>query len=62
MLAPASLVRLTPFQPMRYLQLVYLFMALAAVNDELRQPLNHDRDESGLQQPDRSFRHSFRRP
>jgi hypothetical protein len=30
MLAPASLVRLTPFQPMRYLQLVYLFMALAA--------------------------------
>jgi len=27
-LAPASLVRLTPFQPMRYLQLVYFFMAL----------------------------------
>ena len=30
MLAPESLVRLTPLQPMRYLQLVYLFMALAA--------------------------------
>lgn len=29
-LAPSSLVRLSPFQPMRYLQLVYLFMALAA--------------------------------
>ena len=29
-LAPESLVRLTPLQPMRYLQLVYLFMALAA--------------------------------
>jgi len=29
-LAPASLVRLTPLQPMRYLQLVYVFMALAA--------------------------------
>ena len=27
-LAPASLVRLTPFQPMRYLQLVYFFMVL----------------------------------
>ncbi len=27
-LAPASLVRLTPFQPMRYLQLVYFFLAL----------------------------------
>jgi hypothetical protein len=30
LLAPPSLVRLSPFQPMRYLQLVYLFMALAA--------------------------------
>ena len=30
LLAPESLVRLTPLQPMRYLQLVYLFMALAA--------------------------------
>lgn len=30
MLAPASLVRLTPLQPMRYLQLVYFFMALVA--------------------------------
>jgi hypothetical protein len=29
-LAPPSLVRLTPLQPMRYLQLVYIFMALAA--------------------------------
>jgi hypothetical protein len=28
MLAPTSLVRLMPLQPMRYLQLVYLFMAL----------------------------------
>jgi hypothetical protein len=28
MLAPPSLVRLTPLQPMRYLQLVYFFMAL----------------------------------
>lgn len=27
-LTPPSLVRLTPFQPMRYLQLVYFFMAL----------------------------------
>jgi hypothetical protein len=27
-LAPASLVRLTPFQPMRYLQLVYIFLFL----------------------------------
>jgi hypothetical protein len=27
-LAPASLVRLTPFQPMRYLQLVYVFLVL----------------------------------
>ncbi len=27
-LAPASLVRLTPFQPMRYLQLVYFFLVL----------------------------------
>ena len=27
-LAPASLVRLTPFQPMRYLQLEYFFLAL----------------------------------
>ena len=27
-LAPASLVRLTPLQPMRYLQLVYFFLAL----------------------------------
>jgi hypothetical protein len=30
LLAPDSLVRLTPLQPMRYLQLVYIFMALAA--------------------------------
>jgi len=30
MLAPNSLERLTPLQPMRYLQLVYIFMALAA--------------------------------
>jgi hypothetical protein len=30
LLGPESLVRLTPLQPMRYLQLVYLFMALAA--------------------------------
>jgi len=30
LLASPSLVRLTPIQPMRYLQLVYLFMALAA--------------------------------
>jgi hypothetical protein len=30
LLAPAALVRLTPLQPMRFLQLVYLFMALAA--------------------------------
>jgi hypothetical protein len=30
MLAPDALVRLTPLQPMRYLQLVYIFMALAA--------------------------------
>ena len=30
LLAPASLVRLTPLQPMRFLQLIYLFMALAA--------------------------------
>ena len=30
LLAPDALVRLTPLQPMRYLQLVYLFMALAA--------------------------------
>jgi hypothetical protein len=30
LLAPDSLVRLTPLQPMRYLQLVYVFMALAA--------------------------------
>jgi len=30
LLAPESLVRLTPLQPMRYLQLVYLFMALTA--------------------------------
>lgn len=29
MLSPAALVRLTPLQPMRYLQLVYVFMALA---------------------------------
>ena len=29
-LAPNSLERLTPLQPMRYLQLVYIFMALAA--------------------------------
>jgi len=29
-LAPDSLVRLSPLQPMRYLHLVYLFMALAA--------------------------------
>jgi hypothetical protein len=30
LLTPHSLVRLTPLQPMRYLQLVYLFMALIA--------------------------------
>lgn len=30
MLTPASLVRLTPLQPMRYLQLVYFFMVLVA--------------------------------
>lgn len=30
MLAPAGWVRLTPWQPMRYLQLVYFFMVLAA--------------------------------
>ena len=30
MLAPDALVRLTPLQPMRYLQIVYLFMALIA--------------------------------
>jgi hypothetical protein len=30
LLAPDSLVRLTPLQPMRYLQLVYIFMALVA--------------------------------
>jgi hypothetical protein len=30
LLTPDSLVRLTPFQPMRYLQLVYIFMALTA--------------------------------
>ena len=30
MLAPSALVRLTPLQPMRYLQLVYFFMALIA--------------------------------
>ncbi|HEY1902108.1 MAG TPA: hypothetical protein VGG56_06745 [Terracidiphilus sp.] len=30
LLAPDSLDRLTPLQPMRYLQLVYVFMALAA--------------------------------
>jgi hypothetical protein len=30
LLTPESLVRLTPLQPMRYLQLVYIFMALAA--------------------------------
>jgi len=30
MLAPESLIRLTPLQPMRYLQLIYVFMALAA--------------------------------
>jgi hypothetical protein len=30
LLTPDSLVRLTPLQPMRYLQLVYIFMALAA--------------------------------
>jgi hypothetical protein len=30
LLAPESLVRLTPLQPMRYLHLVYIFMALAA--------------------------------
>jgi hypothetical protein len=30
LLAPPSLERLTPLQPMRYLQLVYIFMALAA--------------------------------
>jgi hypothetical protein len=30
LLAPDSLVRVTPLQPMRYLQLVYIFMALAA--------------------------------
>ena len=30
MLTPEALVRLTPLQPMRYLQLIYIFMALAA--------------------------------
>jgi hypothetical protein len=30
LLAPESLIRVTPFQPMRYLQLVYIFMALVA--------------------------------
>jgi hypothetical protein len=30
LLTPESLVRLTPLQPMRYLQLVYVFMALVA--------------------------------
>lgn len=30
LLAPPSLVRLTPLQPMRFLQLIYLFMALTA--------------------------------
>ena len=30
LLAPQSLVRLEPFQPMRFLQLVYIFMALVA--------------------------------
>jgi hypothetical protein len=30
LLTPISLVRLTPLQPMRYLQLVYVFMALIA--------------------------------
>lgn len=30
MLTPASLIRLTPLQPMRYLQLVYFFMTLVA--------------------------------
>jgi hypothetical protein len=30
LLAPDSLVRLTPLQPMRYLHVVYIFMALAA--------------------------------
>lgn len=30
MLTPTSLIRLTPLQPMRYLQLIYLFMALFA--------------------------------
>ena len=30
MLAPPTLIRLTPLQPMRYLQLVYFFMALVA--------------------------------
>ena len=30
LLAPESLARLTPLQPMRYLHLVYIFMALAA--------------------------------
>jgi hypothetical protein len=30
LLTPESLVRLTPLQPMRYLQLVYIFMALVA--------------------------------
>jgi hypothetical protein len=30
LLTPDSLVRLTPLQPMRYLQLVYIFMALTA--------------------------------
>lgn len=30
MLTPPSLIRLTPLQPMRYLQLVYFFMALIA--------------------------------
>lgn len=29
-LSPSSLVRLTPLQPMRYLQLIYFFMALVA--------------------------------
>ncbi len=30
MLTPPSLIRLTPLQPMRYLQLIYFFMALVA--------------------------------
>jgi hypothetical protein len=30
LLGPSSLIRLTPLQPMRFLQLVYLFMALVA--------------------------------